>query len=727
MRRTIRTLFLLALPSAPLASQGWIDERPVVPVRSSPAITRVSSTVRVVVDGRIARFEVEEKFRNSGRGIAEGTYHYPLPGEVVFSDFSLFQGETELKGEMMAAEQARSIYEGIVRQLKDPALITLVGHGLIRAQVFPIQPGETRTVILRYTQLMPRDGNALHLRYAAGSRGDAPVAVRFEIPRETEIATPYSPTHPISTARRNGVLHVTVKPPARGDIDLILPLRRGLLGGTVLTHANAGEDGYALLFLAPPASGETAIVPRDLTFVVDVSGSMSGVKMEQARTALRQALTSLRPGDRFRLIAFSSGVRHFRDGFTAVNSRTLTEAREFVNALAATGGTNLEGAVNAALSDRADAERMSLVFLMSDGVPSVGEQAPDRIAANAAGRIGRHRIFTFGVGHDVNTYLLDRLAVEGRGTATYVAPEANVSDAVGGVLTKLSRPALSDLRIVSAPVRFIDQAPTALPDLFYGEELVILSRYRGTGDGPVVIEGSRNGRRERFEIAGRFVRNTNDNEYIAPLWASRRIGELSRQARIEGASAELIAQIRELGLRYGILTEYTSYLVQEPGAANLATDRISNGLTRQPGVVAAPSASGAQAFESARSDAAMSRSSTLAEARDQAASKQATAARGVSLRARAEMKSGGNHTFVLRKGVWTDVAHTDSMTTTTIAPYSPAWFAIVKARPALAEALAIGDPLVVAGKRVSLKVAAGGLTEWKANAMERFLKDFDGR
>ncbi len=729
MRRTIYTLFLLAVPCTTLAAQGWIDERPVVPARSSPAVIRVSSTVRVVVDGRIARFEVEEKFRNTGRGIAEGTYHYPLPGEVVFSDFSLFQGETELKGEMMAAEQARSIYEGIVRQLKDPALITLVGHGLIRAQVFPIQPGETRTVILRYTQLMARDGDALHLRYAAGNRGDAPVGVRFEVPREREIATPYSPTHPISTSRRNGVLHVTVNPPARGDIDLILPLRRGLIGGTVLTHANPGEDGYALLFLAPPASGETAIVPRDLTFVVDVSGSMNGAKMEQARAALRQALTSLRAQDRFRLISFSSGVRHFREGFTPVNPRTLAEARQFVDALAATGGTNLEGAVNAALALRPGDERMSLVFLLSDGVPSVGEQAPDRIAANAAGRIGRHRIFTFGVGHDVNTYLLDRLAVEGRGTATYVAPEANVSDAVGGVLTKLSRPALSDLRIVSAPVRFLDQAPTVLPDLFYGEELVILSRYRGAGNGPVVIEGSRNGRRERFEVAGRFVRHDNNNEYIAPLWASRRIGELSRQARIEGASQQLIAQIRDLGLRYGILTEYTSYLVQEPGADNLAVlprDRIGNVLALQPGMVASPTATGARAFESARSDAAMSGSSTLAEARDQAASKQARIERQVS-GARNEVKSGGNRTFVLRTGVWTDVAHADSMTITSISPYSAAWFAIVKARPALAEALAIGDPLVVAGKRVSLKVVKGGLTEWKAGAMERFLKDFDGR
>ena len=756
MRSVAAAAVLLLATASTTQAQGWIDERPIGPARSSPAVVRVSSSVRVVIDGRLARFEVTERFRNSGRGIAEGTYHYPLPGEVVFSDFSLFQGEQELKGEMMAAEQARTIYEGIVRQLKDPALITLVGHGLIRAQVFPIQPGETRTVILRYSQLLPRDGNALHLRYASGTRGDAPVAVRFEMLRERDFATPYSPTHPISDVRRDGTLHVTVAPPARGDIDLILPLNRGLVGGTVLTHANAGEDGYTLLFLAPPAGGATETLPRDLTFVVDISGSMAGTKMDQARAALHQALASLTPRDRFRLVAFSSGVRHFREHAAAATPAALREATAFIDALGANGGTNLDGAVKAALAERADPDRLSLVFILTDGLPSVGEQRPDLIAANAAGSIGRHRIFTFGVGHDVNTYLLDRLASEGRGAATYVSPGADVSDVVGGVLTKLSRPALSDLRIVSSPVRFIDQAPSVLPDLFYGEELVVLARYRGTGNGVLVIEGSRNGRRERFTIHAAFARRNDANEYIAPLWASRRIGELSRQARLEGATEPLIAQIRDLGLRYGILTEYTAYLVQEPGQRNLAVapttgnasnrslpvDRIGNVMAQQPGVMASPGgvgATGEQAFESARSDAALARTSNLAQVRDQVTTKQTIDIRvaeaknaliprdGGSSRERPEARHAGNRAFVLRGGSWTDIAHTDSLKVTTVAPFSAAYFAIVKARPALAEALAVGTPVLIAGQRVSLKVATGGISSWPAGALEQFLGEFDRR
>lgn len=725
MSRAPLALLLFAVPAGSLAAQGWIDlERPVIS-RGPTSLVRVGSSVRVVVDGRVARFEVTERFRNPGQIVAEGTYHYPLPGEAVFSDFSLFQGEVELKGEMMAADQARGIYEGIVRRLKDPALLTLVGHGLIRAKVFPVQPGETRTVTLRFTQLMGREADAVRVRYAAGNRGDAPVTMSLEIRREADFATPYSPTHPITEERRDGSLRISITPPVRGDVDLVLPFRRGLVGGTVLTHANPGEDGFALLFLSPPPATESGEVGRDLTLVVDVSGSMSGDKMEQARAALIQALSTLRARDRFRLIAFSNGVRHFREGFTPATAEAVADARGFVNGLSANGGTNLAGAIDAALAERGDGERLAMVLLLTDGLPSVGEQAPDRIAAEAAGRIGRARIFTVGVGHDVNTYLLDRLAVEGRGSATYVTPGTNVGDAVGGVLGKLSRPALMDLRIVESPVRFEDLAPATLPDLFFGEELVVLARYHGTGSGPVVIEGTRNGRRERFTLNAEFSGRAPGNDYIPPLWASRRIGELTRQIRLEGASAALVQRVRDLGLRYGILTEYTSYLVQEPGV--IAGGPVPPPMPVAPMAQRAREATGAGAFGAAKSSADLSRSGTLQAANEAAAARMDELVVTGGERDKREIKRVGGKVFAKDKGVWTDLAHRDTLKVTTIAPFSRAWFDLAAARPALKAALAAGTPLVLAGTRASLKIDEGGASEWAPGALARFLLEFEGR
>jgi Ca-activated chloride channel family protein len=721
MHRTFLSALALMVTASPAAAQGWIEiERPRLPVPVNPSVVRVGSDVRATIDGRVARVEVEERFRNTGGAIAEGSYLYPLPGEAVFQNFSLWMGDQELRGEMMNADQARGIYEEIVRRQKDPALLTLAGHGLVRAQVFPIQPGETRKVVLRYTQLLDRAGDALRIRYALGVRGDKTGTWRLTVVDEGEYGVPYSPTHPLTTRRDGGRLEVTIDPGEGGDIDLFLPLRRGLVGTTVLTHAPGGEDGYAMLLLAPPASERGPVVPRDLSFVVDVSGSMSGQKLDQAKGAIRQALATLGPEDRFRLVAFSSGVRHFRDGWAPATPDALRDARSFVDNLQADGGTNISGALDAVLGTSVPESRLPIILFLTDGIPSVGEQQPDRIAAQASGRIGRARVFTVGVGHDVNTYLLDRLAREGRGAAEYVPPEGNVEVAVGNLLGKLRRPALVNLRIVASPVRFVDVSPAQLPDLFFGEELVVFGRYRGTGRGAVVIEGERGGRRERFTAEAEFRAIAGGNEYIARLWAARRIGDLTRQIRLEGATDGLMREVRELGLRHGILTEYTSYLVQEPGV--VAVRRDGPVLDQRGFASAAPAAqTGENAFRRAQESGKLSGATTLAAA-DAAAEAKAEALTGRNK----DVRRIGGRVFSDVGGVWTDVNHSDSLRVITVAPFSKAYFAIARALPELKQSLTAGDALVVAGRKASLKVAQGGRETLSDAEVREFVRAFRG-
>src|SRR5258705_4508050 len=295
LSRALGIAVALAATIGPVArAQGWID--PIRPVPTGGRIERIRSTVQVNVNGRVARVTVEEWFRNAGPTMEEGMYHFPLPGEAVFSSYSLWQGDQELRGEAMDAAQARSIYETIVRQKRDPALIELAGNGLIRARVFPINPGETRKITLKYTQMLDRAGEAWRFRYL-GDRGrqTAQRSFRMEVDSASRFGDPYSPTHQIQAVRTGDRIDVTLADgAAAGDFELLLPLARGLVGMSLVTQHPAGEDGYFMLLLAPGAAAQAEALRRDLVAVIDVSGSMSGEKMAQAKLALTQLIGGLR-------------------------------------------------------------------------------------------------------------------------------------------------------------------------------------------------------------------------------------------------------------------------------------------------------------------------------------------------------------------------------------------------------------------------------------------------
>jgi len=311
-RRLFGAVCCAFLPITAAVAQGWIEPiRPVLtPTAPRSGIEKVRSAVQVAVVGRVARVTVEEWFRNAGALLDEGNYLYPLPGEAVFSDFSLWQGDRELKGEPMDAAQARAIYEEIVRRKRDPALIELAGHGLLRARVFPIGPGETRKITLRYTQMLDRVGDAWRFRYTAGTGTGAAASssFRMQVDSAARFGDPYSPTHRLSTSRSDDRILLTLADTStRADLELFLPLTRNLVGMSLVTSQPVGEDGFFMLLLAPGRT-ETPALRRDLVAVLDVSGSMSGDKLDQAKAALAQLLGTLRSGDRFRVVARRPGL-----------------------------------------------------------------------------------------------------------------------------------------------------------------------------------------------------------------------------------------------------------------------------------------------------------------------------------------------------------------------------------------------------------------------------------
>lgn len=710
-----RTLFagLVLVTSAGAAyGQGWIEiERRTLPTGVGQWMTKVRSAVNVSVSGRVARVTVEEWFRNNGPALGEASYVFPLPGEAVFSNYSLWQGEQELRGEMMDASQARGIYEAIVRQKRDPALIELMGHGLIRARVFPINPGETRKITLRYTQMLDRTGDAWRFRFA-GARDATPRSFRLQADSADRLGEPYSPTHRVTSRRDMGRVEVTLADTTwTGDLELIFPLVRGLVGLTALTHRPVGEDGFFMLLLAPGRAQQSDVLRRDIVAVMDISGSMSGDKMEQAKSALSQLLGSLRQGDRFRIVAFSSDVRRYAEGWTAVNEQSRRAAVDWVRSLEANGGTNIAGALNEAFAAAPDAEALGMVVFLTDGLPSQGESDPERLAEQAERARGRFRVFTFGVGHDVNTYLLDRIALRARGASEYVSPGGSIEQAVGSLATKTATPVLTDISITGdAGLELYAMQPGEMPDLFGGDELVVFGRYRGHADGErnIRVRGRRGGREEWFSTA-LSGDGTRGAEYIPQLWAARRAAALSRELRLHGQSSEVMNELRTLALRYGILTEYTSYLVQEP---NMVANRRDQRFREAP----APAAqNGAAAVGRAREESRASSTMSL-----DAITVTATGDEGKA----ALTKRVGGRMFVMRDSTWTDLRYADSARVVTVAPFSDAYFALLRALPELVSSASLQPAVVVAGGRVSIKIGSGGKTEWSAGELEELVRKF---
>ena len=718
---------LLCTLSSPATGQGWID--PVRPIpQNNPRIERLRSTVQVSISGRVARVTVEEWFRNNGPTLDEGMYHFPLPGEAVFSSYSLWQGDQELRGEAMDATQARSIYETIVRQKRDPALIELAGQGLIRARVFPIAPGETRKITLKYTQLLDRAGDAWRFRYLGDrNRQSAPRSFRLEVDSAARFGDPYSPTHQVQVTRQGNRLEVTLGDnAASGDFELLLPLARGLIGLSLVPHHPVGEDGYFMLLLAPGAAADAAALSRDVVAVIDVSGSMSGEKIQQAKAALIQLLGSLRQGDRFRLVAFSGGVRRYAEGWTVVTADARRDAESWIRSLDAEGGTNIAGALTEAFAQSPAEQSLGVVVFLTDGQASTGETDPEKIAASAEQGRGKFRVFSFGIGDDVNTFLLDRLTERARGTTEYIRPGENIERAVGVLAAKVASPVLTDVTIsAGSGIELYDMQPGSLPDLFAGDEMVVLGRYRGAGstEQSVTVNGRRNGHQEEFRTTFSDRENA-DARYIEQLWAARKAGALSRDIRLHGQTRETMDALKQLALRYGILTEYTSYLVQEPNVAmrRQAEDRVMQAPAAAPVDQAGAGYIGRAEQERSMADAARLDAVAVAKTANASAFDEIRRARsGINPTQRA-----GGRLFIMRDSTWTDLGHGDSLHVVSIAPYSSAYFALLTALPDLREAAALEPAVLVAGRHVSIKIVSGGKTQWTPGELERLVREFRG-
>lgn len=667
--------------------------------------------VTVTIEDQIATTHVDQVFYNPNNWDVEGTYVFPIPKDAAVNNFILWMDGEPVQGEIMDAKEARQTYEQIVANLRDPALLEYADQGAMQARIYPIPSKGERRIELEYTQALAAENGLVEYLYPLGTEKFSidpleDVSITVDITSHQPIRAAYSPSHSISISReddhhlRAGYEERDVLPDE--DFSLIYSVGESE-AFHLLTMRDPSDrenpDGYFLLLLAPSLQNNVRAIPKDVIIVLDKSGSMEGEKFEQAQEAVRYILERLNPTDRFNLVAFSTGVELFANNMRSIDS--VDNAIHWVDQLKSEGSTDINRALLEA-SASLENERPSYLIFLTDGLPTVGEVESDKILANLIDFTPNNlRLFTFGVGYDVDTYLLDSLAQAHHGKSTYVVPGEPLGEIVSTFYNNISLPVLTDLELDFGDLLVYDLYPHPLPDLFIGSQIVVVGRYRDGGLTQVTLSGSADGRIEQFEYQNQRFDEQNRQitgvmRSLPSLWATRKIGYLLQQVRLNGPDQEIIDEIVNLSIRYGIVTPYTSYLVTEllPLGAEEQERIADEEFNRFSEKVELP-AFGQQAIEEAEGQNSMASADAVAPA---------------PMEVMEKVRTVGQRTFIHSDGKWIDTRFDpEHMETIEIEFLSDEYFLIAKERPDLAEAFALGSRVIVVDGEYTYEVVEGSV------------------
>jgi Ca-activated chloride channel homolog len=539
--------------------------------------------VQATLVEQVAKVQVSQSFVNTGSRPLEVAFIFPLPYDGAIDRLTLLVDGKEIAARLLPKDEARRIYEQIVRKNRDPALLEWMGTGMFQTSVFPVPPGAERKVSLRYTQLCRKDQGLTDFLFPLStakytSHAIEKINIRLNIDSSVDIKNVYSPTHTVEVKREGR--HATVTYASQNsvptsDFRLFYDVEAGKVGASVLSYRpTTDHDGYFLLLASPQIKGGGEHPAKTVLFVLDRSGSMSGKKIEQAKGALKFVLNNLREGDLFNIITYDSDVQSFRSELQRFSEQTRGEALGYVEGIYAGGSTNINGALTAALKQLVDSQRPNYMLFLTDGLPTAGETNEMKIVANAksANQV-RARVVAFGVGYDLNSRLLDKLVRENFGQSEYVRPDEDIEARVSRLFSRIESPVLTDVSIRFSvdslrpedgqPVNRV--YPKDVFDLFAGEQLVLVGRYKKPGTAKVVVTGKVGSEQQSFDFPAELAGQSSDetNAFIEKLWAIRRVGEIIDEMDLKGKNDELVKELVELATRHGIMTPYTSFLADE--------------------------------------------------------------------------------------------------------------------------------------------------------------------
>jgi Ca-activated chloride channel family protein len=574
------------------------DELSILPAREpagSPFLLR-ETRVRTVVTGPVARVAVTQKWANPNSSPVDGLYIFPLPEEAAVSKMSLRIGDRIVQGEMKRRDEARAIYEEARRQGRMAGLLDQERPNIFAQRVANIMPGVAIDVVIEFDH--PIECEASRCEYvfptvvgprfipaeqvdpghidppvvAKGSGTGQRLYLTLDLDAGVSLHRVGSPSHQVHVTRRGSDgAKIVLADEASRKLDRDFRLRwsvgsdRPELGLLAWRDVETtGGPGHFTLILQPPeAPDDSQAAPRELVFVLDCSGSMSGVPIEATKNVVRRALRAVRPGDTFQIIRFSERASGLGAEPLKATPANIQRALGYLDSLRGQGGTRMLEGIRAALARPADPERIRIVAFLTDGY--IGNEG--QILGEVQRLIGSARLFSFGIGSSVNRYLLEGLAEEGRGVAAFLGPRETPDEMVDRFIRRIETPVLTDLRITWEDLEVEDLEPAKIPDLFAGQSVLIHGRYTRPGTGVVVVEGRRRGHWESLRRVAVLHEDERDNEALGRLWARARIHRLQRQ--LHGGSDERIVEaITELGLRHHLVTAWTSLVAVDSEIVN---------------------------------------------------------------------------------------------------------------------------------------------------------------
>ena len=587
-----------AAVAAPEQGQGSLQARGPDGV-PRPFVLRTTE-VEGSISGPVAGVRVTQVFDNPYDETVEATYSFPLPDSAAVDAFELRLGKRVIKGVLERRDDARDRYERAKSEGKTAALLDQERPNIFTVSVANILPRERVDVSLHYVDVLEyeRPGYRFSFPMTIGPRfspGGASEGVAVDAPGAGPVVTPLrasvsppwtiggrsghdirlrltidaavpieaiaSRSHAIEIERRDRQRAV-VKLAARDSIpnrDFVLDVH--VAGGEVRTGAIATRttagDGHFMLVLQPQSRADVnrEVTPKEMVFVLDTSCSMGGQPIEAAKAVMREAVMNMNPDDAFTVLGFDNQVSALGPRPIANTPANVTRGLSFIDQFHGAGGTYMNAGIRAALTASRDPRRMRMVFFMTDGY--IGDEG--QIFATIQNNLDEARIFAFGVGGSVNRYLINGMSDLGRGVAEDVPLSANPKDVASKFYDRIRKPVLTSVDIDFGELEVTDVLPKVIPDLFEAKPVIVVGRYRGAGEGKVRVRGSVRGEPVNYSMNVRLPERTAGDDVVARLWGRRKLAELEKQG-YRDESPELIEEMTDVALKYGLMSKYTSFV-----------------------------------------------------------------------------------------------------------------------------------------------------------------------